>query len=134
MPEKKTRGSHAAPRRRLRPSVKIVLGLLAVLLLVLAGIRVYRWSALRDETRVIVLVNPWNSVDNSGFRPRLKTVEDVQVDSSCAGALEQMLADCRATGTPITLTAGFRTQDEQLSFFDCEVSRQMMAGRNADSA
>lgn len=134
MPEKKTAGSHAAPKKRLRPSVKIVLGVLAVLLVVAAGFRVYHWGALRGETRTLVLVNPWNNVDNSDFKPRLKKVEDVQVDSSCAGPLEQMLADCRATGTPITLTAGYRTRDEQLSFFDSEVSRQMMAGHNADNA
>jgi D-alanyl-D-alanine carboxypeptidase len=61
-------------------------------------------------------------------------VEGVQVDKSCAGDLEKLLADCRASGTPITLTAGYRSQDEQLKVFKDEVDRQMLAGYNADRA
>ena len=130
----KTEGRHAARKRRLRPAWKIAIGVLALLLLVLVGFRLHSWLAQRDETRVIVLVNPWNDVDNSGFSPKLKTVEDIQVDSSCVDDLEQMLADCRSTGCPITLTAGYRSPEEQLMLFNNEVDKQMRAGFNADTA
>ncbi len=134
MQSNKTAGRHAASKRRLRPAWKIAIGVLALLLLVLVGFRLHSWLAQRDETRVIVLVNPWNDVDNSGFTPKLKTVEDIQVDSSCVNDLEQMLADCRATGCPITLTAGYRSREEQLMLFNNEVDKQMRAGFNADRA
>ncbi len=134
MPEKKRTGAHAAPKKKLRPSVKIVVALLAVLLLVAAGIRVYRWVSLRGESRVLALVNPWNDVDSSDFTPRLKTVEGVQVDRSCVKELEKLLADCRASGTSITLTAGYRSPDEQLRTFNDEVNRQMAAGLSAERA
>ena len=134
MQSNKTAGRHAASKRRLRPAWKIAIGVLVLLLLVLVGFRLHSWLAQRDETRVIVLVNPWNDVDNSGFTPKLKTVEDIQVDSSCVDDLEQMLADCRATGCPITLTAGYRSREEQLMLFNNEVDKQMRAGFNADRA
>ena len=134
MPVEKRTERHAAPRRRLHPSIKVVVGVFALLLLVLTGIRVSSWISQRKETRVLVLVNPWNTVESSRFTPRLKTVEGVQVDSACADELQQMLADCRAQGVSITLTAGYRTQDEQLAFFNNEVDRQMIAGSNADRA
>ncbi len=134
MPEKKQMGSHGTAKRRLHPSVKLVIGALALLLLVLTGIRVFRWAAQREESRVLVLVNPWNQVDQSRFSPRLKTVEGIQVDSSCAEELKQLLAACRAQGVNITLTAGYRTQEDQLTVFENEVRRQMSAGNSADRA
>ena len=134
MPEKSRTGKHLQQKKALRPSVKIIIAALALLLLILTGFRVTHWVAQRGDTRVIVLVNPWNDVQNSGFKPKLKTVESVQVDKSCAGELEKLLADCRASGTPITLTAGYRSQEEQLKVFKDEVDRQMLAGINADRA
>jgi D-alanyl-D-alanine carboxypeptidase len=134
MPEKKRAGAHAARRKALRPSVKIMLAAAVLLLLALVGIRLHGWLAQRDGTRVIVLVNPWNDVDNCGFKPRLKTVEGVQVDASCTADLERMLADCRASGCSITLTAGYRSRDEQLMLFNNEVNKQMGAGYSADRA
>ena len=134
MPVKNTTGEHAAPKRELKLSIKIAILVLAVLLLGWMGVRLHHWIAQRGDTRVIVLVNPWNDVDNSGFSPKLKTVEGVQVDKSCVEDLTEMLAACRATGTPITLTAGYRSPEEQLSLFENEVSRQRAAGRDADTA
>ena len=114
--------------------MKIVIAALALIVLTWTGIRVYHWVAQRDDTRAIVLVNPWNDVENSGFSPKLKTVEDVQVDKSCVEELEEMLAACRATGTPITLTVGYRSPEEQLTLFENEVNRQRLSGRSADAA
>ncbi len=134
MPEKRRAGSRAAPGKALKLPVKIIIAVLALLLLILTGFRVRHWIAMRGDTRVIVLVNPWNDVEKSGFSPRLKTVENIQVDSSCVKELEQLLADCRASGTSINLTAGYRSPEEQLALFDKEVDRQMQAGRSADAA
>jgi hypothetical protein len=71
MPEKSKTGKHLQQKRALRPTVKIVIAVLALLVLILTGIRVYHWIAQRGDTRVIVLVNPWNDVEKSGFSPRL---------------------------------------------------------------
>ena len=131
---KQKEGSHTAPRRPLKPSVKIILAVLALVLLVLTGTRLTHWISQRDETRVIVLVNAWNDVDASGFSPRLKTVEGVQVDRSCVSDLEELLNDCRKSGCTITLTGGYRSREEQLTQFNNEVDRQMAAGRSADVA
>ncbi|MBR0200480.1 MAG: M15 family metallopeptidase [Oscillospiraceae bacterium] len=134
MPVKNTSAEHAAPKRRLRPSIKIAVAVVVAVLLGWMGLRLHHWIAQRGDTRVIVLVNPWNDVDNSGFSPKLKTVENIQVDKSCVEDLTEMLAACRAAGTPITLTAGYRSPEEQLSLFENEVSRQRAAGRDADTA
>ena len=134
MQSNKTAGRHAASKRRLRPAWKIAIGVLVLLLLVLVGFRLHSWLAQRDETRVIVLVNPWNDVDKSGFVPKLKTVDGVQVDQSCAGELSRLLADCRESGCSITITAAYRGREEQLMLFNNEVNRQMLAGRSADTA
>ncbi|MBR5094147.1 MAG: M15 family metallopeptidase, partial [Oscillospiraceae bacterium] len=133
MPTKEERSSKPQ-RRRLRPSVKILAVAVVVLLLVLAGFRLYKWQEQRGETRVIVLVNRWNDIDNSGFVPRLKTVEGVQVDRSCAKALQQMLSDCRAAGGDPVLSAGARSRDEQLALFNNEMDRQVIAGRSSEIA
>ena len=134
MPVKNTNTEHAAPKRRLRPSIKIAVAVVVAVLLGWMGLRLHHWIAQRGDTRVIVLVNPWNDVDNSGFSPKLKTVEGIQVDKSCVEDLTEMLAACRAAGTPITLTGGYRSPEEQLSLFENEVSRQRAAGRDADTA
>ncbi len=134
MQKKKTAGRHASRRKPLGAPAKIILALLALGLLALVGFRLHSWMEQRGDTRVMVLVNPWNTVDNSGFSPKLKTVEGVQVDQSCAANLERLLEDCRAEGCPITLTAGYRSREEQLTLFNNEVDKQMMNGRSADAA
>ncbi len=125
---------HAAQKKRPAPALVILVALLVVLLLALVAVRLHVWLERRDETRAVVLVNQWNDMDSSGFTPHLKTVEDVEVDASCVRALEQMLADCRAAGGSVTLTAGYRSQEEQLLLFNNEVNRQMAEGFSADLA
>ena len=65
MPVKNTTGEHAAPKRELKLSIKIAILVLAVLLLGWMGVRLHHWIAQWGDTRVIVLVNPWNDMDNS---------------------------------------------------------------------
>lgn len=135
MPGKKTKKKAARKNKKpLRLTIIIILAVLALLLLILAGIRVFRWNAQRGDSRVIVLVNPWNTLENSDFSPSLQKVDGVQVDKSCAGELQKLLTDCRAAGVPISLTAGYRSGDEQLQTFENEVSRQMQAGYSAETA
>lgn len=131
---KESKGEQAAPKSRLRPSVKIIAAALALLLLTAVGFRLHAWMEQRGEARVMALVNPWNDVDKSGFVPKLKTVDGVQVDQSCAGELRRLLEDCRESGCSITVTAGYRSREEQLMLFNNEVNRQMRAGRSADTA
>ncbi len=134
MHEAKTKEQEPAGKRRLKPTLLIIAALLALLLLVAAGFRLHHWLEQRGEAKAVVLVNPWNDVDSCGFIPRLKEVDGVQVDQSCAKELSQLLADCRQTGCSITITSAYRSRDEQLMLFNNEVSRQMAAGRSADAA
>ena len=62
MPVKNTNAEHAAPKRRLRPSIKIAVAVVVAVLLGWMGLRLHHWIAQRGDTRVIVLVNPWNDV------------------------------------------------------------------------
>ena len=133
MPEKNTKKA-PTQKKRMRPSVKIILAVLAVLLLLFAGIRVYLWNAQRGDSRVIVLVNPWNTMEYIDFKPNLQEVDGVQVDRSCAAELEKLLGDCRAAGTAITVTAGYRSGEDHLKVFENEVSRQMQSGYTSDTA
>lgn len=124
----------AAQTKRLGPKGKLLIGLISVILLTLLAFRLHSWTEQRGEARVVVLVNPWNDVDNTGFVPRLSTVEGVQVDRSCDKALKQMLNDCRGAGCVPSLTAGYRSREEQLELFNNEVDRLMGQGLDADEA
>ena len=131
---KETEGEQAVQKRRLRSMVIIIAAVLVLLLLTVAGFRLHGWLEQRSEARVMVLVNPWNDVDKSGFVPKLKKVDGVQVDQSCARELTRLLADCRESGCSITITAAYRSREEQLKLFNNEVNRQMAAGYSADTA
>lgn len=110
--------------RRMGAGVRWGAVLLAALLLLIAGVRLYSWLSRGQETRVIVLVNPWNSVDNADFKPRLKDVGNgIKLDRSCVKDLNQMLADCRAAGFEPVLLAGYRDREEQQECFDRGESR-----------
>ena len=113
-------GKHEAPagKRRPGPAVKAAVLVLALALLVLAGVRLYAWSEQAREARVVVLVNAWNDLDNSGFTPKLREMDGYQVDSACRKPLKQMLEDCQAAGFAPQVTAAYRSREEQQALFD----------------
>lgn len=120
------------------PLVKLLALVLAALLLVLVGIRLYAWTDQSREARVLVLVNTWNDVDKSGFSPQLRTVEDgLQVDNSCRKDLERMLEECREAGFHPRLTAAYRSREQQQELFDRQIQAllpQFQGDRSAAEA
>jgi len=106
------------PRARAgRTRYTVLLSLVIVLSLALiAGVlmRMLGWRGQHTEGRLstTALVNPWNSVEATGFTPNLVTVRGFTVDQSCAPSLEQMLSDCEAAGFHPVVTAAYLSSAE----------------------
>lgn len=83
---------------------------------------------------LLVLVNPWNSIDGD-YSPKLTTVEDgFQLDRRCADALRKMLFDCRQEGNFPVICSAYRTQEYQQELFDKKVERVLATGVNTEDA
>ena len=78
-----------------------------------------RLKAYSEE--LLVLVNPWNAIDED-YTPELATVEDCyRVDRRCADALTKMLFDCREAGHFPVICSAYRTQEYQQELFDKKI-------------
>lgn len=99
-------------RKRVSPLILVLVLLLLLVVIGLVVLRLHGWSGQRVEGTLTALVNPWNGVDTAGYRPTLVTVENVQVDQSCAQPLENMLGACRAAGNAPALTAGYLSREQ----------------------
>ena len=85
-----------------------------------------RLKAYSEE--LLVLVNPWNAIDED-YTPELSTVEDgYRVDRRCADALTKMLFDCREAGHFPVICSAYRTQEYQQELFDKKIQRVMATG------
>ena len=62
--------------RKLSPYLKIAAAIVLVVLISLAGIRLFSWHAQGEQTRLITLVNPWNPVTETGYSVKLTGAED----------------------------------------------------------
>ena len=96
----------ARSKKRNHTALVLILVLLTLVLIAGVAFRLYGWSGQREEGQLTALVNPWNSADAANYHPTLTQVETVEVDQSCAQALENLLADCRAAGNDPVLFAG----------------------------
>jgi len=117
----------AAKRKKVKPWVKIALAVLALLLLVVLAVRLGGWSHQGQDSRLTVLVNPWNGVDNCGFTPRPTDFEGLQIDSNLKKPLEELLNAARQAGYSPALTAGYRSREQQQALYD-ETMRSLLAG------
>ena len=89
----------------------------------------------REAEELLTLVNPWHPIPED-WTPRLVEIGDgMLIDERCAGALKQMLADCKATwhAFPSPISA-YRTEAYQQMLFDDKVFRVMMEGWREDNA
>ncbi len=134
-------GSHrAAPARAAaRSRAKLLFGLGALLLclalLGLLGVRAAHWNEQRQQTQLLALVNPWNSVEHAGFTPELVDIGGgKQLDSRCAEALGQMLADCAAAGNEPVVASAYRTRETQEQLYQDKVRRLIDAGLSQEEA
>lgn len=76
----------------------------------------------------LVLVNPWHPLPED-YEFELSTVTGkYKVDSRCADALKQMLADCKAAGHTPYVCSAYRTWDDQVYLFDKKVNSFISKG------
>ena len=102
------KGSHARAGRKRYVVLLLAAILLALLLIAGVMMRMLGWRGQHSQTQLTTaLVNPWNSVDATGYKPNLVTVREIEVDQSCSAALEQLLADCEAAGCAPALASGY---------------------------
>ena len=114
-----------AKRKRIKPLILTVVAILAAVLLIVFGFRLRSWLQQGQESHLTVLINPWNSVDNSGYTPHLTEIEGVQVDKSLRKSLQELLDACRQAGYAPVLRAGYRSASEQQTLFDQTVAALM---------
>ena len=110
--------------------------LLVLLILVLfTAVRFQLWKLPEQEKRPLVLVNPWNPVSETNYRPRLKEIDEgFLADSDCADAAGHLLADCRAAGCRPRILSAYRSVDDQLMLYDEEVQRLVDEGTLPEQA
>ena len=100
-------------RSRRGPAPWLVVLLLAAALLVFALVRTFGWLSQRKSADAIVLVNQWNSVENTGFHPKLKTVEGVRVDERLERPMTELLTAARAAGLAPVPADGYLDAEEE---------------------
>ncbi len=82
----------------------------------------------------LVLVNPWYPLPED-YTFDLTTVSGkYKMDSRCADALKQMLADCKAAGFTPYICSAYRTWDDQIYLFDKKVNSFISKGYSEEEA
>ena len=82
----------------------------------------------------LVLVNPWYPLPEN-YEFELTTVTGkYKVDSRCADALKQFLADCKAAGHTPYICSAYRTWDDQVYLFDKKVNSFISKGYSESEA
>lgn len=134
--EERVREMQALEQKRKKAGFIWIAG--AVIVLLLLGLlisRVIIWSRDRQETRLLVLVNDWNSIESANFKVKLRTLPcGVEVDSHCAADLGQMLSDCSADGCSPHLLRGYVSREEQEKLYRNEYGKYLDQGKTSDEA
>ena len=82
----------------------------------------------------LVLVNPWHPLPED-YQFELTTVTGkYKIDSRCADALGQFLADCKAAGHTPYICSAYRTWDDQVYLFDKKVKSFTSKGYSEEEA
>lgn len=82
----------------------------------------------------LVLVNPWHPLPED-YEFELSTVTGkYKIDSRCADALKQFLADCKAAGHTPYICSAYRTWDDQTYLFEKKVNSYIGKGYSEENA
>ena len=82
----------------------------------------------------LTLVNPWYPLPED-YEFELTTVTGkYKIDSRCADALGQFLADCKAAGHTPYICSAYRTWDDQVYLFDKKVNSFISKGYSEEEA
>ena len=93
---------------------------------------------LRERTELLTLVNPWHKLPED-WETELQLVNDdgdewQYIDTRCADALLQMLADCAEAGNDPYICSGYRTMEKQQYLFNNKIARLVAAGTDPKDA
>ena len=93
---------------------------------------------LRERTELLTLVNPWHELPED-WETELQLVNDdgdewQYIDTRCADALLQMLADCAEAGNDPYICSGYRTMEKQQYLFNNKIARLVAAGTDPKDA
>ena len=93
---------------------------------------------LRERTELLTLVNPWHELPED-WETELQLVNDdgdewQYIDTRCADALLQMLADCAEAGNDPYICSGYRTMEKQQYLFNNKIARLVAAGTDPEDA
>ena len=122
-------------RTHIQPYLRTAVAAVLAILMLFAAIRIFAWNRLGQSRRELTLVNPWNPVSETGYRPRLTRIENgLQADRSCADALKRMLQDCRTAGRDPLLLSAWRSVDDQLVLYEDRVQQLVDQGFSPEEA
>jgi D-alanyl-D-alanine carboxypeptidase len=82
----------------------------------------------------LVLVNPWYPLPEDHEFELTTVTGKYKVDSRCADALKQFLADCKAAGHTPYICSAYRTWDDQVYLFDKKVNSFISKGYSESEA
>lgn len=123
-----------AKRKRGSIWIKILLGAACAVLLAALVFRILGWAGSRQASE-IVLVNPWNSVESTGYTPKLTDIGGgMRADERCVEELKQMLADCAAEGNQPYICSAYRSRDTQQELYDNKIQRLIDDGTDPEAA
>lgn len=87
-----------------------------------------------EKLDLLILVNPWNPMPE-GYEPALQSVgEEQAMDTRCAGALLQMLEDCRAAENHPYICSTYRSRETQQALYDNKILRLILSGVSWEEA
>lgn len=94
-------------------------------------------SGLTEDQKLadwrLVLINPWNKVEQEPEFEKA-TVGGYLVDARIADALQRMLDDAKAAGTPLQIISGFRTMERSEKLYREEVQAWVNLGYSQEDA
>ena len=94
---------------------------------------------LRERTELLILVNPWNKLPED-YTPELEeiaqanTEDPLYVDTRCAAALRQMIADCKEAGNYPYICSAYRSLEKQQFLFNNKIRRLVLEGTAPEEA
>ena len=120
-----------ASQRRLL--IKALIGLVACIMFCFFIVRFVPLSGKDDEAEFLRLVSE-NKTLPENYRPKLVSVENVQVSENCGEALALMLQDARQAGCELLLLEGYTDRKSRQQSYDQHIKELMAQGKSREEA
>lgn len=119
--------------KRRKFNVKIFILLILLLLAVFFAARALLWGKRGHESELLSLVSYASPLSES-HKPKLESVNGIEVDRRCAEELMRMLTECEAAGYSPQLTRGYISRAEQEEVYLQRVDWYVSNGSSEDEA